>query len=396
MTDVRERWRLDLSAVVLYFALGAMFSATPRFVHEALGGTRALSGFSVSVFFIAAVLTRPIAGRLIDRLGRRPFIAAAPFLVAAFIAAMTMADAVPAVLALRFVQGVAGSAFYVAAVTASTDIAGPTRRASAVAQLSFAIYAGFAIGPTAGEWLADRGFDTAWLVLGVLAALAGLVALTVPETRPTRADSTAVSMSGRRAPLLHPAAVLPGITLLTLGVGYVAVTSQSALYARAVGIGTSSSLFATYAVTILAVRLVAGRLADRVGPVRVMFPGMAALAAGCSLWSLIHTPATALLGAALIGTGWALVFPALTAWLAARVPDDERGSAIGSMVAFMDVGQGFGGYLVGAVADAAGFGWAFALPAMLAVGGAGVLLVAVRRSPDELSPAEVEPLEAMP
>jgi MFS family permease len=203
-------------------------------------------------------------------------------------------------------------------------------------------------------------------------------------------------MSGRRAPLLHPAAVLPGITLLTLGVGYVAVTSQSALYARAVGIGSSSALFATFAVTILAVRLVAGRLADRLGPVRVMFPGMAALAAGCSLWSLIHTPAIALLGAAWIGTGWALVFPALTAWLAARVPDDERGSAIGSMVAFMDVGQGLGGYLVGAVADAAGFGWAFALPAVLALGGAGVLAVAVRRSPDEVSPLEVEPLEAMP
>lgn len=182
---MRDRWRLDLSAVVLYFALGAMFSATPRFVHEALGGTRALSGFSVSVFFMAAVLTRPIAGRLIDRLGRRPFIASAPFLVAAFIAAMTFVDAVPVVLALRFVQGVAGSAFYVAAVTASTDIAGPTRRASAVAQLSFAIYAGFAIGPTAGEWLADRGFDTAWLVLGALAALSGLVALTVRETPPS-------------------------------------------------------------------------------------------------------------------------------------------------------------------------------------------------------------------
>ncbi len=408
---MRERWRLDLSAVVLYLALGAMFSAAPRFVHESLGGSRALSGFSVSVFFIAAVVTRPVAGRLIDRYGRRPFIAATPFLVSLFIASMVAAESIAAVLALRFVQGVAGSAFYVAAVTASTDIAGPSRRASAVARLSFAIYFGFALGPTAGERLADSGFDSAWVVLAALAAVAGAVALTVPETRPVPSPLLAPAVGavpvsagsagvvpGHRAhpPLVHPAAVLPGITLLTLGVGYVSVTSQSALYARAVGIGSSSALFATYAVTILAVRLVAGRLADRVGPVRIMFPGMAALAAGCALWALVHMPVTAYTGAVFIGTGWALVFPALTAWLSARVPDEERGSAIGSLVAFMDVGQGFGGYLVGAVADGSGFGWAFAVPALLAVVGSGVLTLAVRRHPDELTPGEVEPLEVMP
>ncbi|MCX7620825.1 MAG: MFS transporter [Acidimicrobiales bacterium] len=378
-----QRWRLDLSAVLLYFALGAMFSAVPRYVHEDLGGTRALSGFSVSVFFLAAVLTRPIAGRMVDRYGGRPCILGGSLLVALGMVAMTAATAIPAVLALRFTQGVAGSAFYVAAVTASTDIAGPARRASAVSQLSFAIYLGFALGPAVGERLADIGFKAAWLALGAVAAIASAVAVSVPETRPVSGRERTLRSTGYRFGFLHPVAVLPGLTLLALGVGYVSVTSQSALYARAVGIGSSSSLFGAYAITILVVRLVAGRLADRIGPVNVMFPGMAALVSGCSVWSLVQSPVSAYAGAVLIGAGWALVFPALTAWLAARVSDAERGAAIGSLVAFMDAGQGMGGYAVGAIADRFGFGWAFALPAALALCGTVVLMLAVRRYRDE-------------
>src|SRR5690606_3286589 len=105
--------------------------------------------------------------------------------------------------------------------------------------------------------------------------------------------------------------------------------------------------------------------------------------------------ALALVGVALVGTGWALVFPACTAWVSARVPDAERGSVIGSLVAFMDIGQGGGGYLIGAVADAAGFGWAYALPALLALGGTAVMAAAVRRPAPVLEPPAPLPAEGI-
>jgi len=93
----------------------------------------------------------------------------------------------------------------------------------------------------------------------------------------------------------------------------------------------------------------------------------------------LAAPAAAVVGIALVGTGWALVFPAVTAWLSGRVPDAERGSALGSLISFMDIGQGTGGYLVGGLADAFGFGTAFAAPAVLAAVGGAVLAAAVRR-----------------
>ena len=184
------RLRIDVGAVFVYLALGAMFSAIPRYVTEQLDGSRATAGFAVSVFFVAAVLARPLAGRFVDTRGRRPLLATLPFVIAAAMLALLAATATPVVLVLRFVQGLAGGALYVAAVTAETDLAPPDRRASAVARLSIAIYLGFAVGPALGEALADLGTGWTWPALAGLAAVGGLLTSTVPETRPDPAGST--------------------------------------------------------------------------------------------------------------------------------------------------------------------------------------------------------------
>lgn len=401
--------RINLTAVALYLALGTMFSATPRYVTEELGGSKALAGFAVSVFFLAAIITRPIVGRLADRHGRRLFLVIPPFVIAGLLAAMLGAKWIPLVLLIRFAQGVAGSTFYTAAVTASTDLA-PGRQASAVATLSVGIYLGFAVGPALGEQLLDLGTTWAWLVPAAIAVVAGLAIASIPETRPsdeaTGDDTAAVfaetapGVTGAAGPVghlsparpasgeptrligkfLHPAAILPGLTLLTLGMGYTAITSQSALYARSIGLESSTLLFAVYSIAILLVRLVSGRLADNVGPVKVMFPGTATLTAGLFCLALFDLPVTAVIGVALVGTGWALVFPAVTAWLATHVPDAERGVALGSLIAFMDVGQATAGYAIGAVADVTSFGTAFLVPAVATVAGGVVLAIAVRRA----------------
>jgi MFS family permease len=269
------------------------------------------------------------------------------------------------VLGLRFVQGAIGAGFYIAAVAAATDLAPPERRASAIARLSVAMYVGFAVGPAAGEWLLDQGPGIAWTTLALVCALGGLVTWSLPETR--RPDADAVPGA-----LFHRSAWLPGVAMLTLGIGYTSITALSALNARRLGLDDSTPLYVTFAGSVLLVRLGSGRLADRVGAVPVVNAGIVSFAVGFVGIALGTTPAPVLVGIALAGAGWALLLPAQSAWLASRVPDGERGAALGSLVAIMDVGQATGGLLVGAVADHLGFGWAYAVPAALAVVAFGV------------------------
>ncbi len=380
-TGIPPLRRLELGALFVYGGFGALFSATSRYAHETLGASKGVAGFAVSIFFVAAVFTRPVVGRLIDRYGRRRFLTIPPFLLAALFFAFHFAHSIQLLYLLRFLQGAVGAGFCIAAVAASTDLSPPDRRASAVARLSLAVYMGFAVGPAAGEFLLNRGPALTWTVLGCVCLFGAFVCASLPETLPHRIpDTTYVETTGAasrsasigpsrasRSTWLHRDAVLPGVAMLALGVGYASITAQAALFARSVQMDSSQGLYAAFAVTVLCIRLTSGRLADRRGNVEVVNAGIVAYIIGFAVLTQAASSVAAYVGVMAVGIGWAFVLPAQTAWLADRVDDHERGAAVGSLVAFMDVGQGLGGYAVGAIADRVGFGWGYSLPLALAV-----------------------------
>ena len=127
-------------------------------------------------------------------------------------------------------------------------------------------------------------------------------------------------------------------------------------------------------------RPVVGRGVDVRGRKPFLYVGRCLLVASSVgfLWAhltmaVVQRPATAVAGVAVFGLGFALVFPALMAFAVGRVSDHERGEMLGSFTAFLDIGLGGGAYLIGAIADSAGFGAAYATPAFLCLAGAALL-----------------------
>lgn len=375
--SVGPRFALLCGATLFQFtALGIYLSALPLFVTRELGASRAAVGLGIGAFSLTAVVLRPVVGRQIDRRGRRLFLSAAPAILLVTSVAFTAAEAVAAVVVLRLVQGVAGACFYTAAATVATDLAPEGRRAEYLARFSLFLYGGLAVGPAIGEAVIRHdGYRWTWLVAGGAALLSLAVALALPETAP--ASATPAQRTSTR--FLHPAALGPGVVILTAAVGYTAITGFSALYARRIGMSSSGPLYTTFAVVVLAVRLVAGRLADRRGRIAVALPGMGLCVAGMALLALQPAPALAFVGVAGFGAGFSLVFPALMALAVDRVDEAERGAAVGSFTAFFDIGSTTGSYAVGAVSDRFGFGGGFGLPAALCLLGMVVLARLGRR-----------------
>ena len=61
------------AATALYFSVGGLsFPVLPRLVEQELGGSKADIGLAFGVFAIGMLLVRPVAGWLLDRVGRRP------------------------------------------------------------------------------------------------------------------------------------------------------------------------------------------------------------------------------------------------------------------------------------------------------------------------------------
>ena len=382
------RFALLCGATLFQFvALGIYLSALPLFVTRELGSSRAAVGLGIGAFSLTAVVLRPFVGRGIDRRGRRLFLAAAPAILLVTSVAFTATRAVPAVVVLRLVQGVAGACFYTAAATIATDLAPEGKRAEYLARFSLFLYGGLAIGPALGEAVVEgSGYRWTWTAAAAAATVSLVVALCLPETG-TPAPATA---SSGRVRFLHSAALGPGFVIATAAVGYTAITAFSALYARRIGMSSSGPLYTTFAVVVLAVRLVAGRLADRHGRIAVAQPGMGMCVAGMTLLALQPAPALAFVGVAAFGAGFSLLFPALMALTVDRVGDAERGAAVGSFTAFFDIGSTTGSYAVGAVSDRFGFGGGFGLPAVLCLLGMGALTRLGRRVRAESEAAAAE------
>jgi MFS family permease len=366
-------WALCAATLFQFVALGMFLVNIPLLVTGELGGSRRAAGLAVGSFAVTALLARPWVGRQLDRRGRKPFLLTAPLILMMSAVGLANAPNLGAVVGLRLFQGLSAAGFYTGAASMATDLAGPEHRARYIARISIFLYGGFTIGPTLAEWLiGGPGFGWSWAVAATSAAIAAGFVLTLRETSPALAAGADPPPVTHR--FLHPAAVGPGVVLLGVAVGYTSVTAFSALFAREIGMKSSGAMFAAFAVTILGVRLFSGRLADTYGRFRVAFPGMLAGACGLALLATVPGPVLALIGVALYGAGFAMVFPALMALAADRAPESERGAALGTFTAFFDVATATSGAVIGAIADARGFGTAWGTTSVLCLLSAALLV----------------------
>jgi predicted MFS family arabinose efflux permease len=368
---------LTLAELAYFTADGLLIPTTPRFAAGPLGGDEVAVGLTYGAFAVTALLLRPFAGRLSDRRGRRPLLVGGALLFAAAVAAHTLTTTLEMLVVLRLVLGVAEAFFFVAAFAALADIAPPQRTGEALSYSSMALYLGIAFGPFIGELLLNAGgFNAAWMGGAALALTAALIALTLPETATPRQPGT------KPAPLIHPAAIGPGLALCT---GVAAMSGFFAfvtLHALSIGMDGSRLVLLVFGLTVVSCRVVFARLPDRVQPLRLGTVALTVQTVGLVLVAAFIAPIGLFAGAILLGIGVAFLTPAIFATIFARVRPEERGAASGTASAFIDLGFGGGPVLVGIVAGLGGIPIAFAAAGLLsAVGATGTMLVALTRRP---------------
>lgn len=383
--QLRTQQVFDLAVLANFLAIGVLLAAVPLHVKEDLGGSKAAVGVATTIFFAAALVSRPVAGRWMDRIGRRPFLIWPLVAMVLLAVAMEGANSVWLVVVVRLLQGAFGSVFYTACAAVATDLAPADKRAGAVARLSLMIYLGFAFGPFIGEWLFGLDTHWPWIAAAVLHALALVASRRLPETLKVASQSTVTAAGTLRT---YRLVALPGMAQLCAGLGYSCVVAFLTLYAKEIGLGRAGWLFFTYACSALAVRVVSGRLADRFGYVAIALPGMVVFGLGHLLMAVAWAPWVPFPAVMMLGIGFGAVFPALTALAVSDAPDADRGAALGTFLSFNDLGNAVAGPAVGAIADAAGFRWAYGTPAIVAgVGTVFVVALARRARAPQVAPA---------
>jgi MFS family permease len=366
---------LALSDLAYFTAGGALLGVTPFFVTGPLGSGPAGVGLAFGAFSASTLLLRPLAGRWTDRHGRRPLLIGGAALFAVLVLGHVWVTTLAWLVVLRLLLGVAEALYFVAGFAALADLAPPGRAGEALSYNSLALYLGIATGPMIGQALLGLGgFSLVWGGTGLLLVLAALLAARVPETRPPGSALAAP------APLIHRAALVPGLGLFTGVAAVSGFLAFASLHAAGLGLHLWSAVLGLFGIVVVACRVLFASLPDHVPPLSLAAAALGASAIGLVIIAVVPAAWGLFLGAMVVAVGTAFLAPAVFAAIFGHVPAAQRGSAAGTASIFIDLGLSGGPVLLGLVVAASGIPAAFLAGAALTAG--GLALLASRPMPD--------------
>jgi MFS family permease len=204
------------------------------------GATVAEAGAVVSFFGAGQVAASIVGGQLTDRVGRRTTMLVSlfggAFAMAGLGQARDLTDIAVCVTAVGFV----GELYRPAVAAFISDVVPPGQRLLAFGVLYWAINLGFAFAGTIGGLIADIDFSILFYVdAATSAAFGAIIAIAVPETRPTR--ETHATTRGRVSPFAD------GQFMIFVGLNFatalIAMQTQAALSAHMTWQGFAPSTY---------------------------------------------------------------------------------------------------------------------------------------------------------
>ena len=367
-----------LAELAACLSIGMLLAILPVYADVEL----AVGSFGVALVVAAVspmlLVCQPLAGRIGDRRGRRLLIVSGALIATVSVAAYTLVDSLEPLVALRLLTGVGEGLMLVGLATMVTDLAPPRRRGEALSLYSLGLWGGLALGPLLGELvLGDDRFDAVWLLAAACCLVAGLIGLSLPETAPARGPEESVVT----ARLIHPAAIGPGLVLTLTVLGFAALGTFGALYARELGLDGAGAVFLVFSAVIVATRIVARKVPDRLGPKKTSRVALVVLSAGLLTIGLWNVPTGLFVGAMVVAFGHALAFPSLMTLAVNSAPDGERSAVVGTFTAFTELGFLVGSLSLGAIASTVGYDGLFIVCALGPLLGVLVLTRIAPRSP---------------
>lgn len=367
---------------IVYLAIGLPLAILPAYVHLRMGFSAALAGLVISVQYIATFLSRPWAGHISDHAGAKIAVIWGMAMCAGSGALLLAAGwfnarpelSITCLIASRLVLGVGESLGSTGATLWGISAVGQQNTAKVISFNGISTYGALALGAPLGVvlethlGLASLGF----LTLGLCAA--SVVFAMAKQAVPVIAGEHLPfqSVLGRVAP--H------GIALALGGVGYsVLATFVTLFYASRQWDGAALCLTA-FGITFIVARLLFIHTINRFGGYPVAIVCLSVESTGVLMLWLAHSPWTALAAAALTGFGFALVFPAVGVEAVRRVPEKNRGTALGVYTGFSDVSFFLVGPIAGTVIGAFGYASAFLFALICVWAALGIVVVLTRRN----------------
>lgn len=384
-------WALVAGGFAVALGYGVVAPAIPQFALE-FGVSNFAASAIVSAFALMRLVSAPLAGWAVARMGERRTYTIGILIVAVSTGAAALAANYPQFVLLRGAGGI-GSTLFTVAATALLAKVSPVESRGRVASLNAAGFLlGGLFGPVLGGVVAVFGLRAPFVFyFFTLLVAAAIVAIALRGSKAAGAPGTQGAKGAQGGPdisadadtdlSLKHAMLVPQFRTLLFSVfsfGWASYGVRVSLIPLLVAVTFGGDatmaawILAAYAAGNAVFIFPAGRWTDTIGRKPMLVVGLSILAVAYAAMGI--APSMWVLGAIMLvaGAGSALANPGQQAVLADVLAKRRGGGPVAAYSMASDLGGVLGPALAGLVVDLAGFSWAFVLTAVLLAAAASV------------------------
>ncbi|MBV7509593.1 multidrug efflux MFS transporter NorA [Bacillus sp. sid0103] len=343
-----------MNLFIVFLGIGLVIPVTPSIMNE-LNLSGSVVGYMVAAFAFTQLVVSPIAGRWVDRFGRKRMIIKGLIIFSISEFLFGIGKTVEVLFISRMLGGVS-AAFIMPAVTALiADVTTVETRAKALGYMSAAISTGFIIGPGVGGFLAEIGSRLPFFfaaALGVSAAILSIILIHEPDRNPEN-----IEVRGQKTGLSRIFAPMYFVSFMVIFISQFGLAAFESLF----------SLFADHKFGFtpkdIAIMIAGGgivgaivqvalfdRLTKWIGEIRLIRYSLILSTILVFLITLVNSYFTILLVTITVFLGFDIMRPAVTTYLS-KVAGNEQGFVGGMNSMFTSIGNVIGPIIGGILFD---------------------------------------------
>ena len=322
--------------------------------------TDAYAGVMTGAFTLAALFIRIVAGKMLDKIGRRKVLMFGVGITVLSTVAYLLTNNIYTIIFLRVMQGVGFGISSTAIATIVTDVTPESRMLEGIGYSGVGITITTAIGPSIALALVGENYDKFNVLFIVTAAVALFTILlsfklsykeVVSKKEEGTCDGEGISISK---------IIIPSIVLFIAAVAESTILAFAALYGIELGFSNIGLFFTINAMGILASRLFINQIVNKLGTNVVVSSGVLIFAASIFGIAVTKTYIMLIIMGFLCGVMVGSLLPIVNLLILDSASKSSRGMANAIYYALIDGGYGIGSIMWGKVVVACGYRWIYA------------------------------------
>ncbi|WP_245831849.1 MFS transporter [Oceanobacillus senegalensis] len=362
---------VSTSNFLLFISFYMLMVTLAFYAVENFNASESAAGLASSIFVLGAVLVRPVAGKIIEAVGKKKLLVIG---LSMFFGCMLLYFPIQNLewlLLIRFLHGFSFGISTTATGTIAADIIPMVRRGEGMGYFATSMNLAMAIGPFLGLLVIQNLQGTSIFVVTTIFATIALIAalfLQVPILDVPEGENK--NEKGFRFSDYFEKSTIPiGVLMMVSGFVYSSILTFMSAYAAEINlVDAASFFFVMYAIFLLLSRPLTGRIFDEKGENAVIYPSILLYAIGLVILSQANVGWILLVAGAIIGIGFGTLQSSAQTVSINLAKRHRVGLATSTFFVFYDFGIGVGPFLLGFIVPIIGFRSLYLLMAIIAFG----------------------------